>query len=252
MGTLSVAVITRNEASTIRRCLESVAWADELIVVDSGSSDGTVEACRAFTSKVFVREFDTFDRQKNFALAQATADWVLSLDADEVVSPGLAEELRGIVARGGDDGCDGFVLRRENYVCGRPVRYLWGHDALVRLVRRGRGSFQGDVHEKLQVEGTVGTLSQPLLHFNSTDLRQWMAKNRQYVELEARRRHRVGERFNPARALLAPLHVFFFRFVRLRGYRDGGMGFVLSLLLAFFTFRLHARLRELGRTDVAR
>lgn len=250
MGTLSVAVITRNEASTIRRCLESVDWADELIVVDSGSTDGTVEACRAFTSKVFVRAFDTFDVQKNFAFAQARTDWILSIDADEVVSPALAVELREIVARGGD-GCDGFVLRRENYVCGRPIRYLWGHDALVRLVRRGRGRFQGDVHEKLRVEGRVGTLRQPLLHFNSTDLRQWMAKNRQYVELEARLRYRAGERFNPARALLAPLHVFFFRYVTLRGYRDGGLGFVLSCLLAFFTFRLHVRLRELGWTEAA-
>ena len=99
MGTLSVAVITRNEAPVIRRCLASVDWADELIVVDSGSTDGTVEACRAFTSNVFVRAFDTFDGQKNFAFAQARADWILSIDADERVSPALAAEITEVIVR---------------------------------------------------------------------------------------------------------------------------------------------------------
>lgn len=248
MRTVSVTVITRNEAARIARCLESVGWADERIVVDSESTDGTADVCRPLATKILVREFDTFDRQKNFALDQATGDWILSLDADEVVSPALAAEVRALIARDGD-GCDGFLVRRENHVGGRPVRHLWGHDALVRLVRRGHGRFRGDVHEKLEADGLVGTLREPLLHFNSTDLREWIAKNRHYVELEAGLRYRRGERFRLDRALLAPPRVFFFRYVALGGYKDGAIGLVLALLLAVFTFRMHVRLRQLGRSS---
>lgn len=248
MHTLSVVIITRNEAAKIRRCLESVAWADELIVVDAGSTDGTPEICREFTSKVYLREFDRFDRQKNFGREQATGRWILSLDADEVVSPALGEELRATLARD-RDGYDGFVLRRENYLCGHPIAYVWGRDALVRLVRSGRGRFHGEVHEKLRVDGPVGELSQPLHHFNSDNLQEYIAKNRRYVALEAEGRYRRGERFNIARALLSPLRVFLFRYIRLRGFRDGPMGLVLCVLLAFFTFLIHARLWELTRAE---
>lgn len=248
MPTLSVVAITRNEATRIRRCLESVAWADEVVVVDSGSTDGTADVCRTITPRVFVREFDTFDRQKNFALAQATGDWILSLDADEVVPPALAEELRALLGRDGD-GYDGFLVRRENYLCGRPIVHAWGFDALVRVVRRGRGRFRREVHEKLEVDGRVGTLRAPLRHFNSDTLEEYLAKNHRYVALESDRRRRAGERAGLLRALMSPARVFLFRYVWLGGYRDGGMGFVLSALLAFFTFLVHARLWELGQAE---
>ncbi len=251
MATLSVVIIARNETAKIRRCLESVAWADELIVVDSMSADATREICREFTSKVYLREFDTFDRQKNFGLERAGGQWILSVDADEVVSPALSEELRATLARDGK-GYDGFVLRRENYLCGHPIRYAWGRDALVRLVRNGRGRFRGEVHEKLEVEGRVGELTQPLLHFNSDDLHEYLAKNYRYIALEARVRHRKGERFRIARALLSPLRVFLFRYVRLRGFRDGTMGLIVCVLLAFFTFLVHVKLWELGRSETSR
>lgn len=251
MGTLSVVIITRNEAARIRRCLEGVAWADEIIVVDSGSTDGTDAVCREFTSKVYRREFDTFDRQKNFGLELATGQWILSLDADEVVSPALREELLATLSRDGD-GCNGFVLRRQNYLCGHPILHTWGRDALVRLVRRGRGRFSGAVHEKLQVDGPVGELKQPLLHFNSDSLHEYIAKNQAYIGLEAQRRYQRGERFSMVRALLSPLRVFLFRYVRLRGFRDGTMGFILCVLLAFFTFLIHARLWELTQSEARR
>ncbi len=251
MGALSVVIITRNEAARIRRCLESVVWADEVIVVDSGSTDRTEAVCREFTSKVYRREFDTFDRQKNFGLELATGQWILSLDADEVISRPLREELLATLARDGD-GHDGFVLRRENYLCGHPILHAWGRDALVRLVRRGRGRFHGAVHEKLEVDGRVGELKQPLLHFNSDSLQEYIAKNQAYIALEAQRRHQRGERFSIARALLSPLRVFLFRYVRLRGFRDGTMGFILCVLLAFFTFLIHARLWELKQSEAPR
>ena len=251
MRALSVVIITRNEAARIRRCLESVVWADEVIVVDSGSTDRTEAVCREFTSKVYRREFDTFDRQKNFGLELATGQWILSLDADEVISRPLREELLATLT-GDGDGHDGFILRRGNYLCGHPILHAWGRDALVRLVRRGRGRFHGAVHEKLEGDGRVGELKQPLLHFNSDSLQEYIAKNQAYIALEAQRRHQRGERFSIARALLSPLRVFLFRYVRLRGFRDGTMGFILCVLLAFFTFLIHARLWELTQSEAPR
>lgn len=251
MCALSVVIITRNEAARIRRCLESVAWADEVIVVDSGSTDGTTKICQEFTAKVHTREFDTFDRQKNFGLELATGRWILSLDADEVVSPALCEELLATLATDGD-AHDGFALRRENYLCRRLILHAWGRDALVRLVRRGCGRFHGAVHEKLRVDGPVAELSQPLLHFNSDSLQEYIGKNQRYIALEAQRRYQRGERFSIPRALLSPLQVFLFRYVRLRGFRDGTMGFILCLLLAFFTFLMHARLWELTQSETPR
>ncbi|MBI2217754.1 MAG: glycosyltransferase family 2 protein [Candidatus Rokubacteria bacterium] len=248
MPDLSVVIITRNEAARIERCLASVAWADELIIVDAGSTDGTAERCRAFTPHVLVRAFDSFDRQKNFALAQASGRWILSVDADEVVTPALGDEIRTVVARDGN-GHAGFVVRRTNYLCGRPIRHVWGRDALVRLVQNGRGRFANTVHEKLQVDGPVGDLREPLLHYNSDTLAEYLAKNHRYVDLEAAARHARGERFHPVRAVLAPLRVFLFRYVRLGGFRDGPIGLILAMLLGFFTFVMHVRLWELRQAE---
>lgn len=248
MCALSVVIITRNEAARIRRCLESVAWADEVIVVDSGSTDGTEAISRELGAKLYRRAFDTFDRQKNFGLERAAGPWILSVDADEVISPALREEIEALLTRDGD-GQDGFVLRRENYLCGHPIRHAWGKDALVRLVRKGCGAFAGTVHEKLEVNGPVAELRQPLLHFNSDSLQEYIAKNLAYIALEARRRYERGERFSILRALLAPLRVFLFRYVRLGGFRDGTMGFILCVLLAFFTFLIHAGLWNLAQSE---
>lgn len=246
VASVTAVVIALNEADRIERCLESVAWTDEIVVVDGGSTDGTVDRCRAFTPKVFTRAFDTFEAQKNFGLAQATARWVLSLDADEVVTPALRDELKTVLSRDGD-GHDGFVVRRLNRLCGRVIRYTWGRDALVRIVRSGRGRFVNPVHEKLEVEGRVGALREPLLHDNSRDLAEYVAKNHRYVMMEADLRRRRGERFHLYRALLAPPRVFVFRYLRLGGFRDGLIGLILSMLLAFFVFLVHVRLWELDR-----
>ncbi len=239
MGTLSVVIITANDAGRIRPCLKAVGWADEVIVVDSGSQDGTVEACVAFGAQLHHRAFDTFDRQKNFGLALAKGDWILSLDADERVSPELRTEIQGVVSRDGV-GCDGFLLHRQNYLCGRPIRHAWGRDALVRLVRRGHGCFRGAVHEQLTVDGRIGELAEPLLHFNSESLKEYGAKNLRHVALEAETGREKGAPCSILRAVLSPLHVFVFRYCWLRGFRDGWMGFVLSVLLAFFSFLIHA------------
>jgi len=152
--TLSVIVITKNEEESIRDCLESVVWADEIIVVDSGSTDNTVAICREYTSKVFVTGWPGFGAQKNHALEMTTSDWVLSLDADEGVTPELRAEIQAAIS---DPGANvAFKMPRLSNYCGRYMRHSgWWPDYIIRLFRRGQGHFSNDlVHEHLIVNGT--------------------------------------------------------------------------------------------------
>jgi glycosyltransferase involved in cell wall biosynthesis len=238
-------VITRNEAHRVARCLQSVGFADEIVVVDSESTDGTMDVCRAFTDKVFVRPFDSFVAQKNAALEYATGEWVVPIDADEVVSPELAREIRETIDR--DPPEAGFLVYRENYFCGRPIRHVWHNDRQVRLLRRGRVRYVRPVHEDVLVDGTLGVLRHRLQHFNSTSVGEYVAKHERYATLEARMKYERGERFDPVKLLLSPLRVLWLRYVRIGGYRDGWMGLLLSLLFAWFVFRVHVKILALQR-----
>lgn len=242
---ISAAVITRNEAHRVARCLESVGFADEIVVVDSESTDGTADVCRKFTDKVFVRPFDTFSAQKNAALEHATGEWVVPIDADEVVSPELAREICETIER--DPPEAGFLVYRENYFCGHPIRYVWSNDRQVRLLRRGRIRYVRPVHEDVLVDGTLGVLRHRLLHFNSATVAEYVAKHERYATLEARTKYERGDRFSVVKLGLSPLRVFWLRYVRIGGYRDGRMGLLLSLLFAWFVFRVHLKLRALQR-----
>ena len=161
--TLSVILITKNEAELVGQCLESVKWADEIIVVDSGSTDATVEICKRYTDRITVTDWPGFGPQKNRALAMATGDWVLSIDADEEVTPGLAQEIREVLQA---PLAQGYTLPRLSSYCGRFMRHSgWWPDPVLRLFQRGAGSFTpARVHERVELEGSVGALQQTLLH----------------------------------------------------------------------------------------
>src|SRR5437879_6964818 len=136
MPALSVIIITKNEAHRIRRCLENLQWADEIVVVDSGSSDDTLSICKEFTENVFVRPFDNFSNQKNAALDLASGEWALSIDADEVVTADLAREIRQRIRSTGA-GYAAYSVRRENFACGPPIRHGLKNDTQVKLFIRG-------------------------------------------------------------------------------------------------------------------
>ena len=165
MPTLSAAIITLNEEDRIREALDSVRFADEIVVVDSGSADRTVEICREFTDKVFVETWRGFAGQKNAAVERTTGDWVLSIDADEQVTAELAGEIRGVVSSGGPR--DGYLVPRRNFFGGTWVRHGgWYPDYTLRLFRRGKGQFaERRVHEAVTLNGgRVGRLRSPLIH----------------------------------------------------------------------------------------
>ena len=181
---VSVVVITLNEEERLRACLESVAWADELIVVDAESQDKTVQIAREFTDHVFVRAWTGFAEQKNFALEQATGDWVLSLDADEEVSRELRAEVEALLA--GRPVARGYRVPRRNIFWGRWIRHGGLYpDWQLRLFRRGCGRFGArDVHESAQVEGPVGRLRGPLVHRSYRDVADFLERAEVVAEVD--------------------------------------------------------------------
>jgi glycosyltransferase involved in cell wall biosynthesis len=245
---LSVIIIARNEQDVIGRCLQSVAWADEIIVVDSHSTDATADVCRARGARVEVTpDWPGFGPQKNRALALATGDWVLSLDADEWVSADLRAEIEAAVADPG--GNDAFRVPRSSSYCGRFMRHSgWWPDYVTRLFRRGTARFSDDlVHERLIVDGRTGTLKHPLRHEAIRDLDEVLTKTNAYSSAGALMRHQRGEKATLGQAIghgvWAFIRTYFFR----AGFLDGREGFMLAVSNAESAYYRYVKLMLLSR-----
>ena len=239
---LSVVIITKNEQASIRRCLESVKWADEIIVLDSGSTDDTVGICREYTLHVHQTDWPGFGPQKNRALERASGDWVLSLDADEWVTPALRDELERAMAQ--PQEASAFRLPRLSSFCGRFMRHSgWWPDHVVRLFRRGAARFSDDaVHERVIVDGKIGSLQKPLMHETFVDLDELLAKMNNYSTLSAQDMQRDGKRSGlpmaVARAAWAFVRSYFLR----GGFLDGREGFMLAVATAEGTYYRYVKL----------
>jgi glycosyltransferase involved in cell wall biosynthesis len=241
---LSVAVITLDEAHRLRRCLESVAWADELVVVDAESHDKTVQVAREFTDRVIVRPWAGFAAQKNFALEQTAGDWILSLDADEEAAPELRDEITAIV--GGAASHDGYAVRRRNVFLDRWIRHGGLYpDWQVRLFRRGRGRFvDRPVHESVAVTGTVSRLTGHLVHRSYEGVSDFIERANRYSSLAAEQRIREGGRVGAGDLVLRPLGRFLSMYVIKRGFLDGRRGLLLATLYAYYVFMRSAKAWE--------
>jgi glycosyltransferase involved in cell wall biosynthesis len=244
---LSVVLITYNEQPNIRRTLESVQWADEIIIVDSGSSDATVSICREYTEKVFHQEWLGFGKQKNAAIDKASGEWVLSLDADEPVEVALAEELRCIIAA--PQALDGYRIPRKTFFLGKQIRYGgWYPDRNLRLFRKGAGRFEERaVHEAIKVQGTVGNTRHAILHYAYPDLASYMSSINKYSSLAVNVMAEKGiTRFKAGwvnilfRPVLTFVLKYFFRF----GFLDGKHGLVLNLFHSYYVFAKYAKAWE--------
>jgi glycosyltransferase involved in cell wall biosynthesis len=246
--TLSAVVITLNEEERLRPCLESVAWADELIVVDAESSDKTVQIAREFTDRVWVRPWPGFTAQKNFALAQATGDWILSVDADEEVSPELREEIAAVLG-GEGAGADGYRVARRNIFWGRWIRHGGLYpDWQLRLFRRGLGRFSDHaVHESVEVSGTVGRLGTPLVHRSYRGLADFLARANRYSTLAAEAWIRNGRPARLSDLVWRPVGRFLVMYVVRAGFLDGWRGFLLASLYAYYVFIRSAKVWERAR-----
>ncbi|HLZ29551.1 MAG TPA: glycosyltransferase family 2 protein [Chloroflexota bacterium] len=233
---LTAVVIARDEESSLGACLESIAFADErLVLVDAATRDRTREVARSAGARVAEQAFVNFATQRDAALALATGDWVLFVDADERVTPALRDEVLRTVNQPG--GCRGFWIPRHNYLLGHVVRHAgWFPDYQLRLLERGAAHFDPlrPVHELALVDGAIGHLREPLLHFNYRSLGEFIAKQERYCPLEAERW--LGRFGRPRRRALVgqPVREFWRRYVALAGYREGLLGLVLSVLLAYY------------------
>jgi glycosyltransferase involved in cell wall biosynthesis len=250
---LSVVLITRNEAARIGACLDSVRWADEIVVVDQHSADDTAAICRARGARVLEREMTAgFGEQKNFAIAQATQPWVLSLDADEEVTEPLRDQIETVIAEPG--ALVGFRMPRLTSYLGRFIRHCgWYPSPVLRLFRRGHGRFTSAlVHEELVVDGPVGDLTADLLHRSYDTLGDHVRKLLLYTAYDARMLERRGARAGLWGLAVKPPAVFARKYVVQRGYREGWHGFVLSAMAALVVLVNYVRLAELtGRLPVA-
>jgi glycosyltransferase involved in cell wall biosynthesis len=251
-GGLSVAIIARNEAHAIRACLESIAWADEIVVLDSGSTDATVEICRAFGAKVEITDWPGYGAQKNRAIGRCCGAWILSLDADERVSPALRAEVERAIAEPSDAAA--YRMPRLSSYCGRPMRHSgWWPDHVTRLFRRGRGHFSDDlVHERLIVDGRTRTLHEPLLHDTCVDLDEVLDKLNAYSSAGARQMLARGKRGSLGRAIGHGLWTFLRTYVLRAGFLDGREGFMLAVSNAEGAYYRYLKLMLLERTGADR
>jgi len=246
---LSLCVITRDAAGQLADCLGSAPFAAEIVVVDSGSRDDTVEIARRCGARVVVQPWLGFGPQKNFAVAQAAHDWVLCLDADERVTPELDASIRSALA--GAPVAAAFAIARRNRFLGRWLRHGEGYpDWIVRLFDRRRARWTDDaVHENVAVAGPVARLDGDLLHASAESLDAYVAKQNRYTTLQAAAMHANGERASAVRLVGAPLARFLRFYVVKLGFLDGVPGLVHIAIGCFASFLKYAKLRALRTTE---
>jgi len=244
-STLSVVLIVKNESAMIADCLRSVDLADEIIVVDSGSRDDTIDIARNYTDKIFTEEdWQGFGIQRQRAQQHASGDWILMLDADERVTPQLTDEIRQVVATNNQQYV--YSVPRLSYVFGRYIRHSgWYPDYVTRLYPRTQAAYDASrVHEKLVYPDTITEkkLSGDLLHYTYRDLEHYLVKSAHYAAEWAQQRHARGKRSSLLQGLIHGVGCFIKMYIVRAGFLDGKQGFLLAVLSAHSTFVKYADL----------
>lgn len=242
---VTAAIITCNEEDNIGDCLDSLSWVDEVVIVDSGSVDRTVEICRERGSRVFYKTWTGFTDQKNFAREKSSGDWVLYLDADERVTPALRDNILSRLAS--TENIFGYWMNRRNYYLGRPITHAgWFPDWKLRLAQKGYGVWiGGPVHEFLGVEGPTTRLEGLLEHYTCRSFSDHLKKITLYSLLAAEKESSRGKGATLAGLLLRPPFKFFWMYFFRLGFLDGWRGLMLAILSSYDMFLRHAKLREI-------
>lgn len=247
---VSVVVLAYNDEPNIRHCLESVCWADELIVVDSFSTDSTETIAREFTDKVFKHTFQGFGRLRNDAVSYASHDWIFSLDTDERATPEVREEIRKILDE--EPKADAYFIPRQNSFLGRPIKYCgWYPDyRQPQLFRKSRMRYREDlVHEGFDLDGRIGYLHHHVLQYPFQDIDHYLRKMDRYTDLMSQRMLGQGRTFRAHQLILHPLFTFTKMYFLRRGFLDGIPGLILSGLYTYYTFIKYAKLWELTKNQ---
>ena len=254
MPKLSLFIITFNEEENIGRCLEAAKdICDEIIVVDSGSSDGTKSIAEKYGAKFFTRKFDGFAAQKGYALSQCAGEWALSLDADEFIDEDLKTEIRKITA--GGESADGYEILRINYFLGRKMKHSGlKNDIILRLVRRENAKFTGGlVHEKLEVSGNVSRISKGhIQHYSYSSIHNYFEKFNKYTSLGAKKKAESGRKPNLFISFMRIPFDFFRRYILQLGILDGAQGFIWCAFSAFYPFVKYMKWWEINANSSER
>lgn len=244
---ISAIVITKNESVNIERCLVSLDFCKEIIVVDANSTDDTVSKVRLYTDKVFIEEWKGFSAQKEFALSKTSCNWVLWIDADEQVPIPLYEEIADLALENGN--FKGYYLPRVSNYCGKWIRHGgWDHDFVLRLFDKQHGKFDGKpVHEGIIVNGPTSHLSSPLHHYPYRTLSHHINKIDTYTTLHAEAMAEAGKRATIGMALRHAFGCLARKLIMQKGYLDGSTGIVLAVMSSYYVFLKYAKLWEIFR-----
>lgn len=243
MNKISVTVITKNEEKNISDCLNSVKWADEIIVVDSESTDKTLEIAKQFTEKIFIRKWEGYVPQKRYAISLASNEWVLSLDADERITTELKEEITNL-----DPGeFNGFKIRRKNFLMNKEITSCgWEKDFQLRLMKKSKADLSDRlVHEKFIVEGKTGVLKNPMLHYTFSSFTKYFSKINHYTSLKSQELYQKKKHVNGWIIFSHTVSAFFTFFFIRGGFKDGVYGLIISLLHSVSTMMNYIKLWEL-------
>ncbi|MFH1798922.1 MAG: glycosyltransferase family 2 protein [Candidatus Omnitrophota bacterium] len=236
---LSIIVITKNAANKIKNCLESVKWADEIIVVDGGSADGTIEIVKKYTDKIITSEFDGFDKERNKGTEEASGDWILQMDADEVVPEDFKKRLLRLL-EGEDEGCVSFKFRRRNIFLGRlMMRGGWYHYS-AHLFKKGFAHYKGGIHEQLIVNGKQGKMEAGLEHYPFYSISEFIERQNRYTTLQANEMFAKNRDISKKEIMynlkVKPIKLFWKMYIKKKGYKEKLHGFIFSVLFSWVHF----------------
>jgi glycosyltransferase involved in cell wall biosynthesis len=251
---LSAVLMVKNGEKRIKDCLESVKWADEIIVVDGMSTDKTVDISKGYTDKVYVHEFDgNFDHERQFAADQANCDWVLHLDVDEVISENMKKEIDKILIGERDFKYVAYKFKRKNYFLGHYMEYGGWHSYYFNLFKRGHAHYDGRVHHLLVADGEIGAIDADVLHFPVDDLHEYVERHNRYTTLEAEelvaKRGVISEKELRRHLVIKPLKFFWKTYVRKKAYKEGLYGLVFAIYFSFYDFLRWAKYWQRVRSE---
>ncbi|MCK4359884.1 MAG: glycosyltransferase family 2 protein [Candidatus Cloacimonetes bacterium] len=241
---LSVTVITKNEEKNIKRCLDSVSWADEIVVVDSGSTDKTLEICKKYNCKIIETDWLGFGKIKKFAVDSASYDWIFSIDADEEVTPELEKEIKRLLSK--DNPKNGYKIKRISFYLKKWIRYSgWNRDYPLRLFNRKAGNFNENlVHESVRIRGEIGKIDKILKHYTYPNLTSYILKMEHYANLGAEEAVKKGKKSSVFNAIFHGLAKFLKMYFVDRGFLDGRVGLALSINSAFSVYLKYLKIWE--------
>lgn len=246
----SAVILTKNAEDKVRNCLESIKWADEIVIIDGFSTDSTINICREYDAKIVQRQFHGFDKERNAGIEHSSGDWILQLDADDVVTEGMQQAVERVIGNA-ENKYVAYKFRRQNFFLGKPMRHGGWYHYSAHFFRKGKAYYKGSIHETLIVDGKMGKLEEIVEHYPFNSISEFVDRQNRYTGLQAQRMlSEFGirdERFIKKSLLNKTCKTFWKLYIKKRGFLEGMHGFVFAVLYAWVEFSKWAKYWELTR-----